>query len=73
MLLGLFTAKHCSDLTMLHIDNQDLFLQYHSANFVPASSGKMDQIGHLPPQIHIESHSNINHFPVGPFTVYRDF
>ena len=31
---------------------------------VPASGGKADQPCHLPPQIHIESHSNVNICPV---------
>ena len=28
------------------------------------SGGKTDHLGHLPPQIHIESHSNVNLCPV---------
>ena len=62
-LLALVTAK-CSDLTLLCVDNQHLFLQHHAAIFVPLSGGKTDHPGHLPPQIHIESHSNVNLFPV---------
>ena len=50
-LLALLTAKHCSDIILLCIDNQHLFLQYNSAIFIPASGGKMDQLGDLPPQI----------------------
>ena len=30
-LLTLVTTKHCSDLTLLCIDNQHLFLQHHAA------------------------------------------
>ena len=41
-LLALFTAKCCSDLTLLCIDNQHLFLQHCAAIFIPISSGKMD-------------------------------
>ena len=63
-LLALFTAKRCSDLTLLCVDNQHLFLQHHSAIFVPLYGGKTDCLGHLPPQIHIESHSNVNLCPV---------
>ena len=63
-LLALVTAKHCSDLTLLCVDNQHLFLQYHAAIFVPLSGGKTDHLGHLPPQIHIESHFNVNFCPV---------
>ena len=59
-LLALVTAKCCSDLTLLCVDNQHLFLQHHAAIFIPLSGGKTDHPGHLPPQIHIESHSNIN-------------
>ena len=56
--LVLITAKHCSDLTLMCIDNQHLFLQ--PLDCVPASGGKTDQSGHLLPQIHIESHSSVN-------------
>ena len=63
-LLALVTAKHCSDLTLLCVDNQHLFLQHNAAIFVPLSGGKTDCPGHLPPQIRIESHSNVNLCPV---------
>ena len=63
-LLALVTAKRCSDLTLLCVDNQHLFLQRNAAIFVPLSGGKTDPLGHLPPQIHIESHSNVNLCPV---------
>ena len=59
-LLALVTAKHCSYLTFLCVDNQHPFLQHHAAILVPLSGGKTDHPGHLPPQIHIESHSNVN-------------
>ena len=59
-LLALVTAKHCSDLTLLCIDNQHLFLQCNAAIFIPMSGGKTDHPGHLPPQVHIEFHSNVN-------------
>ena len=38
--LGVVTAKHFSDLTLLCIDNQHLFLQCHAAIFIPMSSGR---------------------------------
>ena len=63
-LLALVTAKCCSDLTLLCVDNQHLFLQHNAAIFVPLSGGKTDCPGHLPPQICIESHSNVNLCPV---------
>ena len=63
-LLALVTAKCCSDLTLLCIDNQHLFLQHSAAIFIPMSGGKTYHLGHLPPQICIESHSNVNLFPV---------
>ena len=63
-LLALVTAKHCSDVTLLGIDNQHLFLQHNAAIFIPWSGGKTDRLGHLSPQIHIESHSNVNLCPV---------
>ena len=63
-LLALVTAKHCSDLTLLCIDNQHLFLQHNAAIFIPMSGGKTDCPGHLPPQVSIESHSNVNLCPV---------
>ena len=34
-LLALVTAKHCSDLTLLCVDNQHLFLQHHAAILFP--------------------------------------
>ena len=48
-LLALVTAKHCSDLTLLCVDNQHLFLQCNVAIFVRLSGGKTDRLGHLPP------------------------
>ena len=63
-LLALVTAKHCSDLTLLYIDNQHLFLQHNAAIFIPMSGNKTDHLGHLTPQIHIKSHSNVNLCPV---------
>ena len=63
-LFALVTVKHCSDLTLLGIDNQHLFLQHRAAIFIPLPGGKTDSPGHLPPQIHIESHSNVNLCPV---------
>ena len=72
-LLTLVTAKH-SDLTLLCIDNQHLFLQHHAAIFIPLSGGKTDHLGHPPPQIHIVSHSSVNLCPVflfeGLFEMY---
>ena len=62
-LLALVTAKHCSDLTLFCID-QHLFLWCHASIFNPASGGKMDQLGHLPPQIFIDSHSSVNLCPL---------
>ena len=63
-LLALVTAKHFSDLTLLCVDNQHLFLQHNAVIFVPLSGGKTDHPGHLPPQIHIDSHSNVHLCPV---------
>ena len=63
-LLALVTAKHCPDLTLLCVDNQHLFLQHYAAISIPLSGGKTDCPGHLPPQIRIESHSNVNLCPV---------
>ena len=72
--LALVTAKCSSDLTLLCIDNQHLFLQHHAAIFIPMSGGKTDHPGNLPPHIHIEFHSNVNHCPVflfeGLFEMY---
>ena len=61
-LLTLVRAK-LSYLTLLCIDNQHLFLQHHAAIFISVSGGKMDQPGYHPPQIFIESHSNVNLWP----------
>ena len=63
-LLALVTAKHCSDLTLLYIDNQHLFLYHNAVIFIPMSGGKTDCPGHLPPQICTESHSNVHLCPV---------
>ena len=63
-LLALVTAKHCSDLTLLCVDNQHLFLHHNAAIFIPLSGGKTDHLGHHPPQIRIESHANVNLCPV---------
>ena len=54
-LLALVTAKHCSDLTLLCIDNQHFFLHCNAAIFIPMSGGKTDRI---------ESHSSVNLCPV---------
>ena len=59
-LLSLVTVKCCSDSTLLCIDNQHFFLQCHAAIFIPFSGGKTDHLGHPPPQIHIEFHTNAN-------------
>ena len=64
ILLAFVTAKYCSDLALLCVDNQHLFLQHNAAIVIPLSCGKTDCLGHLPPQIHIESHSNVNLCPV---------
>ena len=63
-LLALVTVKCCSDLTLLCVDNQHLFLQHHAAIFTPISGGKTDYPGHLPPQILTMSHTNVNLCPV---------
>ena len=63
-LLVLVTVKHCSDLTLLCMDNKHLFLQHHAAIFISMSVSKTDHLGHLPSQICIESHSNVNLRPV---------
>ena len=63
-LLVLVTAKSCSNLTLLCIDSQHLFLQHHAAIFIPLSGGKTDHPGPLTPQIHTESHTNVNLCPV---------
>ena len=61
-LLVLITTKHCSDLTLC-VDNQHLFLQHNAAIFI-FQPGKTDHLCHLSPQVHIESHSNVNLCPV---------
>ena len=62
-LLALVTAK-CSDLILLCIDNQHLFLQCNAAFFIPMSGSKTDHPGYLIPQVCIECHSNVNLCPV---------
>ena len=63
LLLVVVTAE-LSDLTLFHTDKQHLFLQGHTPIFVLTSGGKMDDLSHLPLQINIESHSNVNLCPV---------
>ena len=41
-LLAFVPTKHCSDIFLLCINNQHLFLQHHAAIFFPVSGGKMD-------------------------------
>ena len=63
-LLALITAKHCSYLILLCIENWHPFFQCHATVFIPAFHGKTDRLGHLLHQICIESHSIINLCPV---------
>ena len=60
----LVPAKCCSNFTLLHIDNQHLYLKQNAVFFILAFGGKAGQPGHLPLQIHIESHCNVNLCPV---------
>ena len=45
--------------------------------FIPMSGGKTGHLGHLPPQIHKKSHTNVNPCPVflfeGLFEITCDF
>ena len=43
---------------------QHLFLQQHTAISVPALGGEMKWQSHLPPQVEIEPHSNVNPCPL---------
>ena len=61
--LALVSTKHCSDLALLYIDNQHIFLENHAAIFMSSSGGKTNQLDHFPPQVHIDSHSNVNLCP----------
>ena len=63
-LLALVTANHCSDLTLLCVDNQHLFLQHLAAIFIPCLVARQIVRVFFPPQIHIESLSNVNLCPV---------
>ena len=63
-LLAQAAENWCSDLTLLCVDNQDLFHQHQAAIFVLASGGKTDQPGYHPPQIHIESHFSVSLCPI---------
>ena len=67
---ALVTAKY-SDLTLLCIDNQYLFLQYHAAIFISASCSLTNQPVHLPSQIHIESNFSVNLYPVFYLKTFR--
>ena len=59
-IIAFIMTKHCSNLALLHIANQYLFLQHHSAFYFIVSGGQMDRLCHLPPQIHMESYSSKN-------------
>ena len=63
-LLALVTEKHCCDLTLLCIDNQHLFLFSVMLLFSFPVWWKDRLSGSSPPQICIESHTNINLFPI---------
>ena len=63
-LLVFVISKCYPDLTWLSINNQYPFLHCHATSFIPASGGNMDWLGHLLPQIHIKSHSNVNLYHV---------
>ena len=63
ILLALVTAKHCSDLTVLCTDNHTFFISVILL-FFPESGHKTDQLNCLWPEIHIESHANVNLCPV---------
>ena len=54
------TADHLALFNLLHADDQQLFLQHHTAIFIPASGSKTGLLGHLPPPIGIGSHSSNN-------------
>ena len=58
------------DVKRLSLFNQHLSLQCHVAIFIPACDGKADWLGHLPPQICSESHSNANLCPEFSLTAY---
>ena len=62
--LTLVMPKYCSHLTLVCIDNHHLFLQCNAVIVISTSCVKTDRPGHLLSQIHIESHSNVNLFPV---------
>ena len=62
-LLALVTAKHCSDLTVLCVDNQHLFLQCNAAIFVSIVWWQDRLSRSSSPSDHIESHSNVNLLP----------
>ena len=62
--LSTFTANIVSHLSLLHIDNQHFSSSASCCYLFTASSGKMEKLGHLPPQIHIESYYNVNLCPV---------
>ena len=63
-LIVLVMTKHCSDLMLLHIENQPFFVSTMLLFMFLYLLIRWIDGGHLPPQIHIESHSNINVCPV---------
>ena len=68
--LALAMKKHCSDCTLLYIDNQFLSLQHHAVIFVPAYCGTIELQCHLPPQICIESNFRVDFCPAFSLKTY---
>ena len=51
-------------LNLLNIENQHLFLQCHAAISILISGGKINCLGHLQPQVHLEFHYNVHLCPL---------
>ena len=69
-LLALVTAKHCSHYPGCMLIVSTFFPENHAASFVPAFGSKTNWLGHPLPQICIESHSNVNLYPVFHLKAY---
>ena len=63
-LLAVVTAKCCSNLTLLHFDNQYLFVQHYTTIFVPESGYKMDWHASYSTLTPYEYHYNVNICPL---------
>ena len=64
IILAPVITKFCSYLTLLHTENQQFFFSIMQLFLFLILGDKIDQLGHLPPEICFDSHSNVNFCPI---------